>query len=169
MEQNVDNKIELKDRLGSFYIANKLKIYSFIGILIIILISITFIKINEEKKNNLISAKYIQAGLYFASGKKEESKLLYKEIIISKNKFYSILALNNILEKNLVPETDEVLSYFNIVAESIKNEEQLNLINFKKALYLIKISNITEGNKLLKELIDKETKLKPLVEEILAK
>ena len=53
--------------------------------------------------------------------------------------------------------------------EITKNEEQLNLIIFKKALYLIKISNTQEGNMLLKNLIDKNSKLKPLAEEILAK
>ena len=169
MEQNVDNKIDIKDKLRLFYNANKLKIYALISILLIILISTTFLKINSEKKNNLIAEKYIQAGLYLTSGKKVESKNIYEEIIFSKNKFYSILSLNNIIEKDLVSDKSKILDYFKIVEEVAITEEQLNLINFKKALYLIKVSNIQEGNNLLKDLIDKNTNLKLLAEEILAK
>ena len=50
MEQKVENKIELKDKLISFYYKNKLKIYLFFSVLVIVLISTTFIKINIEKK-----------------------------------------------------------------------------------------------------------------------
>ena len=41
-----------------------------------------------KKKMNLISEKYIQAGLYLSSNDKLKSKKIYKEIILSKNKFY---------------------------------------------------------------------------------
>ena len=50
MEQNVNNKIDLKDRLISFYNNNKLKIYIIIVTLIIILFSTALLKINKEKK-----------------------------------------------------------------------------------------------------------------------
>ena len=169
MEQNIDNKIDLKDRLTAFYNSYKMSIYVFISTLIIISISITFIKINNEKKNTLTAEKYIQASLYLTSGKKEESQKIFEEIIYNKSKFYSILAFNKILENNLISDKQKILDYFKIMEEITKNEEQLNLIIFKKALYLIKISNTQEGNMLLKNLIDKNSKLKPLAEEILAK
>ena len=54
-----------------------------------------------KKKNEIISEKYIQAGLYLSSNEMKNAKKIYEEIIESKNKFYSILALNTILEKNL--------------------------------------------------------------------
>ena len=81
MEQNFNKKAELKDKLITFYKENKLKIYFSISVLIFIFISIIFINLNNEKKNNLISEKYIQAGLYLASDNKEKSSNLYKEII----------------------------------------------------------------------------------------
>ena len=46
----------------------------------------------NEKKNNLMSEKYIMAGLKINSGKKKEGANLLEEIILSKNKFYSILS-----------------------------------------------------------------------------
>ena len=167
MEQNVNNNIELKDRLISFYNNNKLKIYVFFLTLIIILFSTVLFKVNKDKKNILIAEKYIEAGLYLASDKKNQSKNLYEEIILSKNSFYSILALNIILEKNLISDKKIILNYFKIL-EKIKNsKEQTDLIKFRKALYLIKINNTQEGKEILKNLIEEESALKQLVEEIM--
>ena len=169
MEQNKNNKIELKDRLISFYNTNKIKIYTFIIFLILMLISIAFIKISNENKNILIGNKYIKAGLYLTSGKKDQSKNLYEEIILSKNKFYSILALNKLLENNLISDKNKILNYFQIVEKINISQEQHDLIVFKKALYLLKISNNKNGNELLENLIKNNSKLNSLAKEILNK
>ena len=42
------------------------------------------------KSNNLISEKYISTGLYLSTKDIEKSKNFYEEIILSKNKFYSV-------------------------------------------------------------------------------
>ena len=169
MEQNLNKKIELKDKLVALYTENKLKIYFIIGILLIIFITIIFININNEKKNNYISEKYVQAGLFLASKKKEKSKDLYKEIIFSKNKFYSTLSLYTLLEKDLETDNNQVLDYFKIVEKLTKSKSQKDLLILKKALYLIKISNIQEGNDLLTTLVASDSELKNIAEEILSK
>ena len=169
MEQNIENKIDLKDKLITFYKNNRLKVYTFFSVLIIILFSVSIFKINLEKKNNLIAEKFVRAGLYLVSDKKEISKNLYEEIILSKNKFYSILALNTILEKDLISDKNKIIKYFNIVEEIDKSKTQKDLIIFKKALYLIKIKNIQEGNKLLKNLVEENSELKSLAKEIISK
>jgi hypothetical protein len=164
MIENKDHKIEFKDKLISFYNVNKLKIYIFITFSIIAIFVAIFLKINNFQKNTLISDKYIKAGLYFANGDIENSKKLYEEIILSKNKFYSTLALNNILEKDFNITEKKLLNFFEIVIKSNKSEESRDLIFFKKALYLIKNSKIQEGNDILKTLIKKESKLKDLAQ-----
>ena len=50
-----------------------------------------------------------------------------------------------------------------------KPTEQQDRILFRKALLLIKISKDKEGNNILKKLIDENSKLKPLAEEIIVK
>jgi hypothetical protein len=167
MEQNVNNKIDLKDRLISFYNNNKLKIYIIIVTLIIILFSTALLKINKEKKNSIVAEKYIEAGLYLAADKTNQSKDLYEEIILSKNEFYSILALNTILEKNLISDKEIILDYFNILEKITNSKEQTDLIKLRKALYLIKINNTQEGKEILKKLIQEESTLKQLVEELM--
>jgi hypothetical protein len=169
MEQKLDNKIEIKDRLTSFYKINKLKIYLLTTFLLMIIIALFFFQINVKKKNIYIAEKYVEAGLYLATNDIENSKKIYEEIILSKNKFYSILALNTILEKDLESNRDVVLKYFESLEKLNKSKEQTDLIIFKKALYLIKISNLEEGNKLFKKLIDENSKYKNLAEEIISK
>ena len=168
MEQKINNKITLKDKLISFYQTNKYKIFVFTSILTITFISIFILKINGEKKNSLIAEKYIKAGLYLAENKRDQSKNLYEEIILSKNKFYSVLALNKILEKDLVSDKNKILDYFLFVEKINKSEERVDLLIFKKALFFIKIGNIKESNDLLNNLIDKESTLKILAQEIIS-
>ncbi|RPG63124.1 MAG: hypothetical protein CBD98_001175 [Flavobacteriaceae bacterium TMED238] len=169
MEQNLNKKIEFKAKFISFLKENKKKSIFSILILLIFIISTAFITINNEKKNVLISEKYIQAGLYLASNKLEKSKNIYEEIILSKNKSYSILSLNTILEKNLETDKNKILNYFKIIEELDNSEEQKDLVIFKKALFLINESDIEEGKKLLNDIIESNSKLKSLAEEILAK
>ena len=122
-----------------------------------------------KKKNNINAENYIKAGLLLNAGKKEESLSYYEKIIESKNKFYSILALNIIVEKNLLSDQDKIIEYFSIVNNILKEDEQKDLLNFKKALYLLKNDKNSEGEKILNSLIDKKSKFTKLSEEVLKK
>ena len=168
METNSDENSSNK-KLLNFYNNNKLKIYSILSILIITLILYSLFKISVEKKNNLIAEKYIQAGVYLSSNKKEESKKLFEEVILSKNNFYSILALNTMLDSDLILDEKKVLEYFEKVEKYNKSKDQKDLIIFKKALFLIKNSENQKGENLLKKLISKNSILKPISQELLGK
>ena len=168
MEQNIDHKIEFKNKLINIYNSNKIKIYLIACITVLSVISLFIFKEINEKKNNLMSEKYIMAGLKINSGKKKEGANLLEEIILSKNKFYSALALNKILEEDLISDKNKILDYFLLIEKINKSEERDDLLIFKKALYLIKIGNVNEGNNLLKDLIEKESSLKILAKEIIS-
>ena len=101
------------------------------------------------------------------SGDKIKSKALYEEIILSKNKIYSILALNTTLEKDLIKNKNKILDYFEIIEEIKKPQDQADLITFKKALYLIKNLDRKAGNQLLKNLIETDSKLSIIAKEAL--
>ena len=168
MEQNLNNKKKLKDKLILFFLNNKLTTYIFISLLTIAIAFVFILEINKKKNNNIMAEKFIEAELYLTSDKKKSIKI-YKEIILSKNKFYSVLALNTILDKNLITDENEILNFFKVLEDKNKSNEQKDLLNFKKGLYLIKISKVQEGNKLLKDLVIQNSRLKPLAEEIIAK
>ena len=167
MENKLENRIELKNRLIKFYNFNKKKLYISLFFLIIILFSTFILKNNKERKNIFISEKYVQAGIYLKSERNNEAKILYEEIILSKNKFYSVLALNVILEEKLSLSNNEIIRYFEILENYISADDYSDLVSFKKALYLIKDSDFKKGNDLLKNLIDKNSKLKLIAQDII--
>ena len=169
MEQNLEHKTELKDRLIEFYKRNKIKVFSLVILILFLIATIIVVNVNYKKKSSIIGEKYIEAGLYLASGKKNKTTQIYEEIIFSKNKFYSILALNNMLENNLQTNENKILNYFETVENLKISKEQKQILLFKKALYLIKISKIQEGNNLLSEIIESKSNLSPLAKEILDK
>ena len=169
MDQNLERKQELKNKIINFYNLNKVKVFFFILIFLIGVISTIFFKINSERKNILISDKYIQAGLYLSSSNDKKAKILFEEIIQSNNKFYSILAFNTILEKNLISDKKQILKYFSVLEKSITTLDNKDLIAFKKALYSIKFFDNKTGEDLFRDLINKDSILKPLAQEILKK
>ena len=167
MNQNPENKFEQKDKLINFYHNNKNKFFILIGILIITLSILSYHNYNNSKKNILVSEKFVNAGLLLAAEEKNKATSIYIEIIESKNEFYSILALNNILEKNLVSDKNEILKYFNLLESNISSKEKNDLIKFKKALFLLKKSNTEESLKILNELIESNSSLKNISQDII--
>ena len=169
MDQNLERKQELKNKIINFYNLNKVKVFFFIIIFLMGVISTIFFKINSERKNILISEKYIQAGLYLSSNNDKKAKILFEEIIQSNNKFYSILAFNTILEKNLISDKKQILKYFSVLEKSVNTLDNKDLIAFKKALYSIKFFDNKTGEDLFRDLINKDSILKPLAQEVLEK
>ena len=165
MEQKLETRLTFKDKLNNLYDVHKVKIIILLFIFVLFIIATIFLQHKNEKKNNLIAEKYVQAGLSLSLNKKDEAKKLLNEIILSKNKFYSILALNSIIEKKLTENEIQILDYFDLLENLNLNEEELDLLIFKKALFLLKTSKNEEGKKLLENLIEKDSKFKLLAEE----
>ena len=168
MELNTENKLNFREKLINFYNLNKVKIFTLLFVILLILASFIFLNNQKQKKITLISEKYVEAGIYLSAKKNNEAKKLYEEIIIGNNTIYSIMALNIIIEKKLISDKNKILEYFSIVEKSISNKYQKDLIILKKALYQINVNNKEEGNKLLEKLIDNNSSLKTIAQEILA-
>ena len=167
MENEIENKTGTVKKIFNILIEKK-KIFISIFILIILfVIGLKFLDYYKQNLNREISEKYIKAGILLSSNKKEVSKKIYIEIIESKNSFYSILALNNIIENNLEKNSDEVLKLFESV-ENIKiKKDRKNLVKLKKALFFFKISKFDEGNLLLNQIIADDSKWKNIASELI--
>ncbi|RPG94225.1 MAG: hypothetical protein CBE13_003040 [Candidatus Pelagibacter sp. TMED253] len=162
-----EKKINSFEQIGNFVKKNKNIFLAILTLIVFILIGINYFNYYQQSKNEKISEKFIQAGIYLSSQDKAQSKKIYKEIILSKNKFYSFLALNNILDNELEQNSDEVLKLFEVIEDINMEREEKNLIKLKKALYLIKSSRVDAGNKLLKEIISNKSIWKDSALEIL--
>ena len=167
MENKIINQQNLINKINTYIKQKKKHILFIMFILIIFTIGIVILNYYNMNQNEKISEKYIKAGIYLSSQNEKKSKEIYKEIILSKNKFYSLLALNNLIENKLEENNDEIIKLFTVV-ENIKNEkEQINLIKLKKSLFLLKISKTVEANNLLKEIISSNSIWKDAALEVL--
>ena len=59
------------------------------------------------------------------------------------------------------------MEYFNKVEKLQKDKDQKDILKFKKALFLLQKTKNQKAKKLLRELIDSNSKIKSLAEEIL--
>ena len=156
MENKIKENFNIEYLIGIF----KDNIKLILGILFLvsfILLGGIYYDYKQNVKHKQISEKYIEAGIILASKNREKSKNIYKEIILSKNKFYSILSLNNIIENNLEENNNEILKFFEILENLNLNKEEKNLIKLKKAIFLISISREQDGKKLLKEIVSDDS------------
>ena len=156
MENKIKENFNIEYLIGIF--KNNIKLI--LGILFLvsfILLGGIYYDYKQNVKHKQISEKYIEAGIILASKNREKSKNIYKEIILSKNKFYSILSLNNIIENNLEENNNEILKFFEILENLNLNKEEKNLIKLKKAIFLISISREQDGKKLLKEIVSDDS------------
>ena len=169
MEENIEKKQELKSRFINFFDKNKFKFFILTSLIFIAIFALSLFQINVKKKNSLIAEKYIQAGIFLANKKNADATIIFEEIIESKNKFYSILSLNTILEKKLLTDKKKILLLFKKIEKIKTTQEQRDLIKFKKALFLINNSEFEEGKKLLQEIVDTQSGLEFLAEEIISK
>ena len=156
MENKIKENFNIEYLIGIY--KNNIKLI--LGILFLvsfILLGGIYYDYKQNVKHKKISEKYIEAGIILASKNREKSKNIYKEIILSKNKFYSILSLNNIIENNLEENNNEILKFFEILENLNLNKEEKNLIKLKKAIFLISISREQDGKKLLKEIVSDDS------------
>ena len=167
MDQSTEKKLVEKNKILDFYKNHKTKIYFTIFILLMVIISLIFFNYKNNKDNIIIGEKYIEAGLYLASNKNDKAKIIYEEIILSKNKFYSILALNTIIEKKLISDKSKILEYFDILQNRVSSKSSYDLIILKKALYLMNEMELQEGKDLLKNLEINNSSLKSIAKELL--
>ena len=69
MELNTENKLNFGERLLNFYNFNKGKLFSLLFIILLVVASLIFLNHHKNKKNILISEKYVEAGIKLAEKK----------------------------------------------------------------------------------------------------
>ena len=74
MDQSIDKKPELKENLKIFFNRNKKKFISIIILTTIILVAVFIWNENQDKKNLIISEKYVKAGIFLSNNEKTPSQ-----------------------------------------------------------------------------------------------
>jgi hypothetical protein len=159
MEEKTSNIGSNPNTFLSFFIKNKKKLYVFFIVALTIISIIFFIKIKNDSDNSKVSEQFNTARIYIENQKNNEGKEILLEIIKKKNKFYSPLSLNYIIEHDLEKNYITTLGLFNTVLDINGLDIELkNLISYKKALFLINIdSSASEIVEVLNQIINSES------------
>ena len=158
----VQYDVTKKSKLNKFYESNKILIFSFILILIILFGSFNFYFESKEKKKILLSENYLQAKIYLESGDRNKAISTLKEVIFANDPTYSTLCLFLIMNQNLITDYKELSDLFDHLLTNNKfSKEVRNLLIYKKALFNSDFFNESELLESIRPLLDTETLWKP--------
>jgi len=132
-----------------------------IGVLFLLLITISvysWLKFNADIKKNNLSENYIEAKILLSQKKSNEALDILKKIIEQEDNTYSVLSLYLVIDQELEKDDKKVLNYFDRVLSinSLKNED-LDLVKFKKAIFISRYAKESELLDLLKPIINSES------------
>ena len=151
-----------KSKLKRFYESNKILIYLFVTILVIIFGYFSYYFDSKEKKRILLSEDYIQAKIYLANEDKVKALNILKKIVFANDPAYSTLSFFMIINQNLVSDYNEVSDLFNYLLANNKFDKEIkDLLVYKKALFNSNYVNESELLQEIKPLLSGETLWKP--------
>ena len=156
------DSITLKSRIINFYKNNKIIIFTFIIILLILVISTVYLAESNKSKRIALADNYIEAKVYLANNDKEKAKSILEKIIFSNDSTYSTLSLFLYLNENLTTDQEKLVGLFNQVLENNKFEKEVkDLVIFKKALIQANFVNESKLLETVNPIIKEETIWKP--------
>ena len=125
-----------------FLKSKKKLLFILIGFLIFVLIFFAWLDYDSKSKKIKTSENFIQAKVLYSNDKHNESLQILKKIIEERDRIYSPLSLFLIIDKNLEKDEKNILEYFDTVLSiGSLEKEDLNLIKFKKAIFISNSSN----------------------------
>lgn len=145
-------------KIQNFFINNKKKLIITFVLFISILFGY-FIYESQIKKNKIkLANQYSKATINFASNNNENVKISLIELVHKKDKTYSPLALYFLIDNDILTEKKEMNDLFNSLIEETKLEEEIiNLIIYKKALFNSEYASENELLNILNPLIKSDS------------
>tara|TARA_Y100000816_G_scaffold133547_1_gene94383 strand:+ start:2361 stop:3005 length:645 start_codon:yes stop_codon:yes gene_type:complete len=159
---SIVNEETRKQKIINFFLDNKKKIISILLILIFLIFAI-FVKneLNKRKKISL-SEDFNKITLNYKSMNKESVINELSKIIHERDNTYSPLALYFLIDNQILLEKEKINKFFNILIEKTNlDNEILNLIIYKKALFNSDFVDEITLLSILDPLIKKDTIWKP--------
>jgi len=159
---SIVNEETRKQKIINFFLDNKKKIISILLILIFLIFGI-FVKneLNKRKKISL-SEDFNKITSNYKSMNKESLISELSKIIHERDNTYSPLALYFLIDNQILLEKEKINKFFNILIEKTNlDNEILNLIIYKKALFNSDFVDEITLLSILDPLIKKDTIWKP--------
>ena len=160
MDQDIEiiNNQTRLEKFKNFFKKNLKLIISVIVAFVFILIVIFSFQIYKTNKKNQIANKFNLTISMFDQGEQNKVISSMKEIINDKDSTYSPLALYFLIDNKIDLPNDEINSYFDIIIEEVKLDEEIKNLNiFKKALFNSELETEDRMLKILKPLINSDS------------
>ena len=146
------------EKIKNFFVNNTKRIIIVLSMVILLVLS--YFAYDEIKKRNKIKIadQYNNSKINYLSGNKinVENKMI--EIIKTKDKSYSPLALYFLLDNNIINSKEKINDLFDIIINEISLEEEIkNLVIYKKALYNSEHASETDLLKILNPIINSDS------------
>tara|TARA_A100001037_G_C14965595_1_gene551371 strand:- start:80 stop:721 length:642 start_codon:yes stop_codon:yes gene_type:complete len=161
-EISIINNETAKEKTIKFFKNNKKKLIVLLIILILIPFSFFSYQIYLDKNKEKISSRYNLAVTKFEKGNNLEIKKVMIEIINSKDKTYSPLALYFIIDNNIEATNEEINRYFDVIINDINLDIEIKNLNiYKKGLFNSSFISENELLLILKPIINSDSFWKP--------
>ncbi len=155
---NIINTNTKNYKIKNFIINNKKKLIIFLSTIILIFFGYFILgEIKQKKKINLAKI-YNISKINFNKSNTTNVKNEMIKIIKEKDKTYSPLALNFIIDNNISISDSEINELFDILINEVNFEKEIkNLIIYKKALYNSDFESENNLLEILKPIINSES------------
>ena len=160
MDQDIEiiNTETRKEKIKNIIINNKKKIFSLIISLLLLLFIFFFYQTYKVEQKKSIAEKFNSSIIEFENGEKSKVTLTMKEIINTKNKTYSPLALYFLIDNKLIESKEEINKFFDIIIyETNIDLEIKNLVIYKKGLFNSNFATESDLLDILKPVINSES------------
>ncbi len=146
------------EKIKNFFIQNKKKLISSLGVIIILLISYFAFGEYQDRKKIKISDFFNTTTINYSESNKEKTTKDLIQIINEKNSTYSPLSLYFIIDNKLINEKNKINELFDIVIDDTSLDKEIKNLNiYKKALYNANDSNENDLLNILNPVIKSES------------
>ena len=164
----MDQEVEIisaetrKERIKNLILNNRKSIISTFVFLILVLFGFLIYQEYQKGKREQLANKYNVSIIEYENGNKSNILNSMKEIIEYKDKTYSPLAFYYLLDNEIITSSEEINRYFDILINEIGlDNENKNLIIFKKGLFNSESASENELLDILNPIIKSESIWKP--------
>ena len=146
------------EKIKNFFIQNKRKLISSLGVIIILLISYFAFGEYQDRKKIKISDFFNTITINYSESNKEKTAKDLIQIINEKNSTYSPLSLYFIIDNKLINEKNKINELFDIIIDDTSLDKEIKNLNiYKKALYNANDSNENDLLNILNPVIKSES------------
>ena len=146
------------EKIKNFFIHNKKKIISGLGIIVVLLISYFAFGEYQDRKKIKISDSFNSITINYSESNKEKTAKDLIQIINEKNSTYSPLSLYFIIDNKLINEKNTINELFDVIIDDTSLDKEIKNLNiYKKALYNANDSNENDLLNILNPLIKSES------------